>query len=263
MPDVRIALAALPMPSSPDDAVRRSLAAIAEAGRRRALVVCFPEAYIPGYRYPGRPLPEVDAEFLEDAWRRVADAARAAGVGVVLGTERVTPDGAFLSALVVHRDGTLLVFQDKVQLDPSEDDGYAPGAGRRVFTIGGLTFGVVICHEGWRYPETVRACARQGAALVFHPHVHEGEPGGYAPTGFCDPANTFHEKAMLCRAAENHVRFASVDVASPGSGTTSAVIRPDGSPRAWQPHGEEGLLACDLDPAEATGHLAARLRPAG
>ena len=28
-------------------------------------------------------------------------------------------------------------------------------SGRRVFQAGPLTFGISICHEGWRYPETV------------------------------------------------------------------------------------------------------------
>lgn len=51
-----------------------------------------------------------------------------------------------------------------------------------------MTFGVVICHEGWRYPETVRWAARHGAHAVFHPHFHEAEPGSYRPATFADPA---------------------------------------------------------------------------
>jgi len=35
----------------------------------------------------------------------------------------------------------------------------------------------VICHEGWRYPETVRWAVRRGAQVVFHPHAHVAEPG--------------------------------------------------------------------------------------
>jgi hypothetical protein len=38
-------------------------------------------------------------------------------------------------------------------------------------------------------------------------------PGGYRPVTFADPANTFHEKAILCRAAENTCYFASVNYA--------------------------------------------------
>jgi hypothetical protein len=32
---------------------------------------------------------------------------------------------------------------------------------------------VAICHEGWRYPETVRWAAVRVAKIVFHPH-HTG-----------------------------------------------------------------------------------------
>ena len=126
--------------------------------------------------------------------------------------------------------------------------------------MGLLTFGVVICHEGWRYPETVRWPVRNGAQVVFHPHYHPAEPGGYVPKTFGDPANTFHEKAVLCRAAENTCYFASVNYASPDSPTTSAVARPDGTLLCYQPYGKEGLLIADLDLTAATGLLASRLK---
>ena len=149
-----------------------------------------------------------------------------------------------------------------MQLDPSEEGTYKPGSERRVFQAGALTFGVVICHEGWRYPETVRWAVRRGAHVVFHPHFDEAEPGSYRPTTFADPANTFHEKAALCRAAENTCYFATVNCASPGSPTTSAVARPDGTLLAYQPYGEEGLLIADIDIDAATGLLAARCKTA-
>ena len=151
-------------------------------------------------------------------------------------------------------------FQDKVQIDPSEEGTYTPGSDRRVFQASPLTFGIAICHEGWRYPETVRWAARRGAHIVFHPHFHEAEPGSYRPATFADPANTFHEKAVLCRAAENTCYFATVNCASAGSPTTSAVVRPDGTLQSYQPYGEEGLLIADIDISTATGLLAARCR---
>jgi predicted amidohydrolase len=151
-------------------------------------------------------------------------------------------------------------WQDKEQIDPSEETTYVVGDGRRVFQTGALTFGIVICHEGWRYPETVRWAARRGAHVVFHPHAHVAEPGSYRPAVFLDPANSFHEKAMLCRAAENTCYFASVNSASEGSGTTSAVIRPDGTVQCHQPYGVEGLLIADVDLGLATGLLALRCR---
>lgn len=257
---MKVALASLSYPSSPDDALSRVVAAIGEAGRRGAAIICFPECYVPGYRGLGHTPPAPDAAFLAHATNAIASAARDATVAAVVGSERL--DGAALraTALVVDRDGSVLGYQDKVQLDPSEDDTYAPGAGRRVFTTAGLTFGIAICHEGWRYPETVRWPARHGAQIVFHPHYHPPEPGGYRPTTFADPANTFHEKAALCRAAENTCYFATVNYATAGSATTSAVIDPDGTLVAYQPYGEAGLLVVDIDPSRSTRLLANRLR---
>jgi len=261
MSTVRIALANLRAPSTPDESVHLATSAVADASRRGALVVCFPECFVPGYRWPGAPAPRPDPAFLERAWAAVADAARAARITVILGTERVTDRGLQATACVINPHGAVAGGQDKGQIDPSEGATYpALGTGRRVFTAGPLTFGIVICHEGWRYPETVRWAARRGAQVVFHPHAHVAEPGSYRPTTFADPANTFHEKAMLCRAAENTCYFASVNCASDGSGTTSAVARPDGTLQCYQPYGQAGLLVADLDLTTATRLLASRCR---
>ncbi len=257
---MRVALANLAYPSTPDESVASAERAIAQAGTERADIICFPECFVPGYRGLGKQVPPPAPAFLERAWSAVARAAARANVGVVLGTERVVDRQLRITTLVVNRDGTTAGFQDKVQLDPSEDGTYSPGSDRRVFTAGALTFGVAICHEGFRYPETVRWPARRGAHLVFHPHLAEAEPGSYRPTTFADPANTFHEKAALCRAAENTCYFASVNCASAGSPTTSVVVRPDGTVLAWQPYGVPGLLIADIDIAEATGLLAGRCR---
>jgi predicted amidohydrolase len=261
MTTVRIALANVRLPATPDESVDLAVGAIAEASARGARVVCFPECFVPGYRWPRAGIAPPDGAFLERAWARVAEATRSAGLTTILGTERPSASGPQITACVFSPDGSVQGWQDKMQLDPSEEAVYpAFGTERRLFTAGPLTFGIVICHEGWRYPETVRWAARRGAQVVFHPHAHVAEPGSYRPTVFADPANTFHEKAMLCRAAENTCWFASVNAASEGSGTTSAIARPDGTLHAWQPYGTPGLLVADLDLTLATGLLARRCR---
>ncbi len=258
----RIALANIRFPATPAESVTLAEHAIAQAAIERAGIVCFPECFVPGYRGMGKAVPPPDPAFLERAWSIVASAAAKASIAVVLGTERVVNGALLISALVINREGTIAGFQDKVQLDPSEDGTYSPGSGRRIFQTGALTFGIAICHEGWRYPETVRWAVRHGAHIVFHPHLHEAEPGSYAPSTFADPANSFHEKAALCRAAENTCYFATVNCASAGSATTSAVVRPDGTLLRYQPYGKEGLLIADIDITQATGLLAARFKPA-
>jgi predicted amidohydrolase len=179
---VRIALANIRIPSTPDESVRLATSAVADAGCRDALVICFPECFIPGYRWPGTTAPSPDPAFLERAWAEVADAAKAAEITVILGTERMTDRGLQISACVINPDGTVAGWQDKGQIDPSEEAIYpALASERRVFTAGPLTFGIVICHEGWRYPETVRWAVRRGAQVVFHPHAHVVSRGATAP----------------------------------------------------------------------------------
>jgi predicted amidohydrolase len=260
MTTIRLALANLPFPESPGEAVALVNRAIGDAAREKADIVCFPECYIPGYRAPHTKIPPIDPAFLERAWADVARAAATAHVAVILGTERVVDGKARITALVIDGEGRTLGFQDKVQLDPTEDSFYSPASERQLFRIGALTFGIAICHEGWRYPETVRWAARRGAQVVFHPHYHWAQPGDYRATTFADPRNTFHEKAVMCRAAENTVYFASVNYASDGSPTTSAVARPDGTVQAWQPYGQAGLLVTEIDLSTATGLLASRYR---
>jgi len=203
MRTVRVALANIRVAATPEESVLLETSAVAEASREGAIIVCFPECFVPGYRWPGTTPPAPDPVFLQRAWADVAAAAGAAHITVILGTERVTDRGLLqITACVINPDGTVAGWQDKGQIDPSEEAIYpAVATERRVFTAGPLTFGVVICHEGWRYPETVRWAVRRGAHVVFHPHARVAEPGSYRPVTFADPANTFHEKAILCRAA--------------------------------------------------------------
>lgn len=261
MAQVRIALANVKAQTNPAESVSVCCEAIEQAAVAGAQIICFPECFVPGYRWLGKSRPPPDAAFLNMALDTVASAARAANTAVILGTERVTERGLQISVCVIAANGAIAGWQDKVQLDPSEEAIYsARGLDRQVFTEGPLTFGIAICHEGWRYPETVRWAVRRGAQIVFHPHASVAEPGSFRPTSFADPANSFHEKAVLCRAAENTCYFASVNYASKGSPTTSAIARPDGSLLCWQPYGQEGLLIADIDLSLATGHLALRCR---
>jgi len=245
---IRIALANLRFAASPEESVALAESAVQQAAQAQAQIVCFPECYIPGLRGVGKPVAPPDAAFLDRAHAAIAQSAARSAITVILGTERLVDGGLRNTALVVNPDGSAAGFQDKVQIDPSEEGIYTPGATRQIFQSGPLTFGIAICHEGWRYPETVRWSARRGAHIVFHPN-------------FLDTGQTFHENSILCRAAENTIYFASVNYAIPGSPTTSAVVRPDGSLQSHHPHGQEGLLLAAIDPAQATALLASRYKP--
>ncbi len=134
------------------------------------------------------------------------------------------------------------------------------GPGRRVFTTEGVSFGIAICHEGFRYPEISRSIVLAGAQVIFAPHFVTTEDGTL-PARWCDPANTYHEKALLCRALENTVFVAAADVAGPDQGSVTGIIAPDGRLVASVPYGEVGVVAADLDLDLADRSLALRWAP--
>jgi predicted amidohydrolase len=146
----RIALANLRFPATPDESIALVVEAIEQASSQGVGIVCFPECYVPGYRDRGKTVPPPDPAFLHRAWSVIPQAAAKANVTVVLGTERLVNGGLAATALVIDADGSLAGFQDKIQIDVSEEDVYTPGSGRRVFQAGPVTVGIVICHEGWR-----------------------------------------------------------------------------------------------------------------
>ena len=176
MSTIRIALANVRCPHSPQESLDIVLTAMKEASSGAAAIVCFSECIVPGYRI-GTTNSAPDQGWLDDAWSAIDAKAAELDVSVILGTERVDSDGVRITARVTNADGTLSGFQDKVQLDPSEDTTYSAGIGRSLFQCGDLTFGVVICHEGWRYPETVRWAAYHGTHVVFHSHFEVVEAG--------------------------------------------------------------------------------------
>src|SRR5437660_471008 len=127
----RIALANIRFPATPDESITLAEQAIAQASTERAGIICFPECFVPGYRGMGKQAPPPDPAFLERAWSAIAAAAAKANLAVILGTERIVDGALLITALVINRDGTIAGFQDKVQIDVSEEGIYSPGSERR------------------------------------------------------------------------------------------------------------------------------------
>jgi predicted amidohydrolase len=260
MSTIRIAVASTPLTATVEEAVPAAVAAIEEAGRLGAKIVCLPETGIPGHRVQPRHVPDIAQEALDDALRTVADATGHAAVVTIVGTERCTPNGREIVSVVLDADGTTLGVQAKTQIDPTEELDYVPGRGRRVFTAAGVTFGIAICHEAFRYPEIVRSLVLQGAQVVFIPHFVTTEDGSL-PVAWCDASNPYNEKAILCRALENNVYVAAADVAGPDQGSLTGIIAPDGTLIASLNYGVVGVVAADIDLARADRRLALRWAP--
>ena len=259
---MRIALAQVPHPASFAaglEAVLNGIAAGADAG---AALVCFPECCLKGMRGTDFPVEALTPDEHDRALAEVRARAAAHHVHVLLPTERPR-DGAWHNgAYLIDPDGAVQGYQTKNQVPLEEEPFFVPGSTRRLFRIGDVVAGVVICHEGWRYPETVRWAVVRGASLVLHPHFGGGPAVPGRPADPAPPWGTsFYEKAMACRAAENHVWFASVNFALPVQESATSVVSPDGACIASGPLHREALVVVDIDPSAATRYLARRLAP--
>jgi predicted amidohydrolase len=233
----------------------------AEAAARGAEIVCFPEAYLPGLRGQDFAVLPYDRTDQERVLQRVVQSARTHKVATILGMEWLTAAGRQIVAVVVDAQGEIQGYQTKNQLDPSEDQFYVPGTTRQLFEISGVPFGVAICHEGWRYPETVRWAAVRGAKIVFHPQHTGTEQGGVRLTHWGSAAAPYYEKAMTMRSRENTIYFASVNYALRYQESATSLIAPSGECQAYLPYGQEGILVQAINVSEATGLLAARYAP--
>ena len=256
-----IALASPRVASSVEECLDKIKQLLGEAAARGAEIVCFPEAYLPGLRGLDFEVPPFDRSQQERALRAATQWARTYKIATVLGMEWLTEAGRQIAAVVLDASGKMLGCQTKNQLDPTEDPYYVPGNTRQLFEINGLKFGVAICHEGFRYPETVRWAAVRGAKLVFHPHCTGSDKTGVALTQWGAADAPYFEKAMMMRSRENTIYFASVNYAFRYQESATSLIAPLGECVAHLPYGEEGVLVQSIDVEAATGLLASRYAP--
>ena len=256
-----VALASPRVASSVEECLDKIKSCLAEAAARGAEIVCFPEAYLPGLRGLDFDVPPFDRSQQEKALRVLAQWVRTHKIATILGMEWHTDAGRQIAAVVIDVAGEMRGCQTKTQIAPSEDRFYVPGNGRQLFDINGVKFGVAICHEGFRYPETVRWAAVRGAKIVFHPQHSGSDEEGVRLTQWGAAGNPYYEKAMMCRALENTVYFASVNYALRFQESATSLIDPSGGCQAHLPYGKEGVLVQAIDIDKATGLLASRYAP--
>jgi predicted amidohydrolase len=222
-----------------------------EASRAGVQILCFPETQTVGYRVdiatPNLPVPVAQ---LEDLHGEVARFCGRAGMGCILGTETpLAPDPhqgkPRNSALVISEAGTILGVHHKTRLTPLDAVAYSPGNSIETFTLFGITVGVVICFEGFRFPETTRECVRQGAQIVFHPQNNTTRPNDWKVP--------VHQALIVTRAAENTIWFASCNACLiPHQNCHSLIVAPDGQVQAQSELKQEQLLVAEIDVDQAT-----------
>lgn len=259
---LRIGLAAVRNAPSVEERLDTVDRFLEHAAAQDVAIVCFPETYIPGLRGQDFPVPPLDQPRQQAALDRIRATAGRHGVAVIIGMEWESQAGMLNVAFVISREGKIEGHQAKNQIAPEEDPHYVAEGPRRLFEIDDVPFGITICHEGWRYPESVRWSAMRGAKIVFHPQLTGSDLAGPTIDRWGDPNSPYYEKAMMTRSLENSIYFASVNYAMRYQESATSLIGPDGDCLAYVPYGQERLLVHDVDLSLATGLYARRFNPA-
>ncbi len=249
MHNLKIGLAQVRQTDDFDTNAETILRFMDDAGETGVEVLCFPEAQSVGYRAditaPAAPIPVARLDALH---AEVALKCKGHGMACILGTE--TPSNRksgkpFNSAMVISERGEILGVHHKIKLTPLDAVAYEPGETVETFALQGVTIGVVICFEGFRFAETTAECCRQGARVVFQPQNNTTRPN--------DWKIPIHHAMIVTRAAENTVWFASCNACLiPYQNCRSMVVRPDGQIHAQSELKREELLVADINIAEAT-----------
>ena len=246
MDTIKIGVAQIPQTSEIEQNLGAALGAIKKAAGEGVELLCLPETHLAGYRVGvSEPEAPCDIVALDQALDGISEACRENRIGAIVGTETANEDGKpFNSAVVFDEQGRRLAVHHKTRLTPGDALGYSPGTDETLFEFKGIPMGIVICFEGFRFPETTRSLARAGARVVFHPQFNHVLPN-------MEWKLPVQEALLTARAAENTIYFVSANMCHARNNCRSLIIGPDGLIVKASELGREDIISAEIDPLRA------------
>ena len=226
-------------------------AALAEAARRKADAVLFPECATTGYTYD---FPTLRPGEVRDALSVVGELARHHGLNVLLGSPLFVGRALYNALVVFDRKGRAVHAYAKCQLTELDRRTFSPGDAVALFEIDGVPATAIVCHER-RYPELVRLGVMAGARVLFHPNAG-------LDTAAVSKTKRNGGDGIDARAFENAIYYVFANSVGPqGGGRWSAgdskIVAPDRTRLALADNESESVIVADLDLSKATGKYAA------
>ncbi len=212
----KIALVQMGCDADRDTNLAKAEAAIADAAKKGAQIVCLPELFTGPYfcqteehKYfdLAEPIPGPSTE-------RLGKAAKANGVVVVGSLFERRMAGVYHNTATVHdADGSFLGIYRKMHIphDPlfEEKFYFTPGdTGWKVFDTKYAKVGTLVCWDQW-YPEAARLTALMGAEVIFYPTAIGWQPPEKAEYG--EDQHAAWQTSMRGHAIANGVYVAAVN----------------------------------------------------
>ena len=217
MPDqFTIGLVQMRMSADKEQNLLAAEAAVADAAKRGAEVVCLPELFT-GYYFCQKEDPalfDLAEPIPGPSEARLAGAAKKNNVVVVGSLFEKRMAGVYHNTATVHdATGELLGLYRKMHIpdDPLflEKFYFTPGdLGFKVFTTPPAKVGTLVCWDQW-YPEAARLTALQGAEVIFYPTAIGWHPREKAEYG--EAQQSAWETSMRGHAIANGTYVAAVN----------------------------------------------------
>ncbi|MEL6344468.1 MAG: carbon-nitrogen hydrolase family protein [Myxococcota bacterium] len=138
-----------------------------EAGRQGARLVCFPEAFLQGYRVEDEYICRVAIDLDSPRFDRILAALEEIVPVVVFGLFEVSAGRYYITAAVIAR-GVLVGRYRKHHLIGREQEIFTAGDVDPIFEIDGFSFAINICYD-MQFPERAATPAALGAKLLVCP----------------------------------------------------------------------------------------------
>jgi predicted amidohydrolase len=204
--------------------------------------LCCPEGVLGGLAdYTSRPY-EIAIDVQQGQLQRALAPIASDTVTTILGFTEVDDGRLFNAAAVVHKGMVIGLYR---KLHPAINKSiYESGYETPVFTVGDLTFGILICRDS-THREPAGIMADRGATALFIP-TNNGLPPGKGGGEVVEQAR----ETDIARAKENGVSVVRADVAGRADGLesygASGIVDRDGTVlRATKPL-EIGLIVAEI-----------------
>jgi 5-aminopentanamidase len=202
-------------------------------------ILCCPEAILGGLADNAVDLTAIAIGTSNGQLRTVLAPLSSGSVTTIVGFSERDEAGSFFNAAAVFRQGAVIGIYRK-RFPAIRTSVYSAGNASPLFTIGPLTFGIMICNDT-NHPELASEIAAKGATVVFVPSNNALPPDRadvLARTRAVDVARAIENRFVIVRA---DVAGRSADRVSFGSST---IVAADGHVlQSAKPFSEDILIA--------------------
>jgi len=231
----KITIATCQFPVSGDIKKNKSyiLKQIAQAKRKNADLVHFPECCLSGYAdYDFHSFKNCDENQLKLAFENILKTAAELKIWIIIGSHHFEKNQSepYNSLWIINDEGKIKGRYDKRLLTgkPDEMDHlfYQAGSEKLIFKIKNIKCGLLICHE-WRYPELYREYKNSGCEIIFQ-SWYDGNLSAsiYKKEGI--NLGTLVPGTVRGNAANNCLWISASNTSTRESSFASFVVRPDG-----------------------------------